>query len=172
MNLPKTALNHHQAGARRIQEGDVILTGSGPQVGGYQCELERMLIVGKPTEKHKKYFDLEVKAQDTAFEAIRPGAKCCDIELAVNKFLEKNDLYSLTRTHIGHALGMEGHEAPFFDVGDETVLKPGMVMSVEPCLFIPGYAGFRHSDTIVVTEDGMEMITNYPRDIENLTVEV
>ena len=115
---------------------------------------------------------MEVKAQDTAFEAIRPGAKCCDIELAVNKFLEKNDLYSLTRTHIGHALGMEGHEAPFFDVGDETVLKPGMVMSVEPCLFIPGYAGFRHSDTIVVTEDGMEMITNYPRDIENLTVEV
>ena len=169
---PKTALNHHQAGARRIQEGDVILTYSGPQVGGYQCELERMLIIGKPTEKHKKYFDLEVKAQDAAFDAIKPGAKCCEIELAVNKFLEKNDLYSLTRTHIGHGLGMEGHEAPFFDIGDETVLKPGMVMSVEPCLFIPDYAGFRHSDTIVVTEDGMEMITNYPRDIENLTVAV
>ena len=150
----------------------MILTYSGPQVGGYQCELERMLIVGKPTDKHIKYFELELKAQNVAFDAIKPGVKCKEVELAVNKFLEEKNLYSLTRTHIGHGLGMEGHEAPFFDVGDETILKKGMVMSVEPCLFVPGYAGFRHSDTVLVTDDGIEMITTFPRDLESLQITI
>ena len=135
-------------------------------------ELERMLIVGLPTDQHKKYIGLEVRAQDIAFSAIRPGARCCDVEKAINVFLEEHDLYGLTRTHIGHGIGIESHKAPFFDVGDETVLRPGMVMTVEPRLFIPGYAGFRHSDTVVVTEASMEMITYYPRDLDSLTVHV
>ena len=167
---PKTALNHHRAGARKVQLGDVILTGTGPSVGGYVSELERMLIVGPPTDRHKKYFDLEVQAQDVAFAAIRPGARCSDVEKAVNEFLDARDLYAMTRTHIGHGIGLEGHEAPFLDLGDDTMIKPGMVLSVEPCLFVPGWAGFRHSDTVLVTEDGMEMITQYPRDLENLTI--
>jgi Xaa-Pro aminopeptidase len=169
---PKTAFNHRRTGARKVQPGDVLLTDVSAEVGGYVSELERMLIVGPPTEKHKKYFALEVQAQDAAFAAIRPGARCCDVEKAVNTFLEKQGLYELTRTHIGHGIGTEGHEAPFFDLGDETVLQPGMVMTVEPCLFLPGFAGFRHSDTILVTEDGMEMITYYPRDLDSLVVPI
>lgn len=167
---PKTAFNHRRTGARKIQVGDVILTDVSAEVGGYVSELERMLIVGSPTDKHKKYFDLEVQAQEVAFSAIRPGARCCDVEKAVNAFLEKHGLYELTRTHIGHGIGLEGHEAPFFDLGDETILRPGMVMTVEPCLFLPSFAGFRHSDTVVVTEEGMEKITYYPRDLESLTI--
>jgi Xaa-Pro dipeptidase len=121
---PKTAFNHRRAGGRKVRPGDVLLTFAGAEVGGYVSELERMLIVGPPTDQHKKYFDLEVQAQDVAFAAIRPGARCCDVEKAVNAFLEEHDLYELTRTHIGHGIGTEGHEAPFFDLGDETVLKP------------------------------------------------
>ena len=169
---PKTAFNHRQAGGRKVRTGDVLLTYAGAEVGGYESELERMLIVGPPTDQHKKYFELEVRLQDVAFAAIGPGARCCDVEKAVNAFLEEHDLYGLTRSHVGHGVGMGIHEAPFFDLGDETVLKPGMVMSVEPCFFVPGYAGFRHSDTVVVTEDGMDMITYYPRDLESLTVHV
>ncbi len=169
---PKTAFNHRQAGARKVRTGDVLLTYAGAEVGGYVSELERMLIVGPPTDRHKKYFDLEVQFQDAAFAAIRPGARCCDVEKAANAFSKEHDLYGLTRAHIGHGIGLQGHEAPFFDLGDETVLKPGMVMSVEPCFFVPGYAGFRHSDTIVVTEDGMDVITYYPRDLESLIVHV
>ena len=169
---PKTAFNHRQAGARKVQSGDVLLTYAGAEVGGYLSELERTLIVGPPTDQQEAYVDLEVQAQDVALAAIRPGARCCDVEQAVNEFLEEQDLSELTRTHIGHGIGIEGHEAPFFDLGDETILKPGMVMTVEPCLFVPGYAGFRLSDTVVVTEDGMEMITYYPRDSRSLTVDV
>ncbi|MBV7334503.1 Xaa-Pro peptidase family protein [Chloroflexi bacterium TSY] len=169
---PKTSFNHRQAGGRKIQPGDVLLTLASAEVGGYVSELERMMIVGPPTDEHKKYFELEVQAQDAAFSAIRAGARCCDIEKAVNAFLEKEGLHELTRTHIGHGIGTEGHEAPFFDLGDETVLQAGMVMTVEPCLFLPGFAGFRHSDTVLVTEDGFEMITYYPRDLESLTIPI
>ena len=169
---PNTAVDHLQAGGRKVQSGDMLLTIVKPEVGGYVSELERMFIVGPPTERHKKYFDLEVQAQDVALAAIRPGARCCDVEKAVNTFWEEHDLYGMTISHIGHGIGMEGHEAPYFDLGDETILKPGMVMTVEPCHYIRGWAGFRHSDTVLVTEDGIEMITYYPRDLESLIVPV
>ena len=167
---PKTAFNHRRAGGRRLKPGDVILTYAGAEVGGYTSELERTLMIEPLTDDHRKYFDLEVQAQDVAFDAIRPGARMCDVEKAVNAFLEENGLYSLTRTHIGHAIGIEGHEGPFLDLGDQTEIQVGFCLTVEPCLFLPGFAGFRHSDTVVVTEDGMEMITYYPRDIESLTI--
>lgn len=167
---PKTAFNHRRAGGRRLKPGDVILTYAGAEVGGYTSELERTLMIEPLTDDHRKYFDLEVQAQNVAFDAIRPGARMCDVEKAVNRFLEENDLYSLTRTHIGHAIGIEGHEGPFLDLGDQTEIQVGFCLTVEPCLFLPGFAGFRHSDTVVVTEDGIDMITYYPRDIESLTI--
>ncbi|MCY4521807.1 MAG: Xaa-Pro peptidase family protein [Caldilineaceae bacterium] len=167
---PKTAFNHRRAGRRRLKPGDVILTYAGAEVGGYTSELERTLMIEPLTDDHRKYFDLEVQAQDVAFDAIRPGARMCDVEKAVNAFLEENGLYSLTRTHIGHAIGIEGHEGPFLDLGDQTEIQVGFCLTVEPCLFLPGFAGFRHSDTVVVTEDGIDMITYYPRDIESLTI--
>ena len=167
---PKTAFNHRRAGGRRLKPGDVILTYAGAEVGGYNSELERTLMIEPLTDDHRRYFDLEVQAQDIAFGAIRPGAKMRDVEAAVNAFLEEHDLYDLTRTHIGHAIGIEGHEGPFLDLGDDTEIKEGFCLTVEPCLFLPGFAGFRHSDTVVVTEDGMDMITYYPRDIESLTI--
>ena len=74
------------------------------------------------------------------------------------------------RHHTGHGLGIGIHEAPFLDIGDETVLEAGMVLSVEPGIFIPGFAGFRHSDTVLVTEQGMEILTYYPRDLESLVI--
>ena len=166
----KTARNHRNPGARKIQFGDVILSGTAPEVGGYMSELERTILVGKPTDKHKKYFDLATKAQQIAFDAIRPGRKCSDVERDVNYFLEEKGIYELTRTHIGHGIGTEGHELPFLDLGDDTTIQPGMCLTVEPCLFLPGFAGFRHSDTVAVTSDGIEFITNFTRDLDQLTV--
>ena len=67
-------------------------------------------------------------------------------------------------------IGLEGHEQPFIDMGDETELRPGMVLSVEPGLYVPGFAGFRHSDTVVITETGCDSLTFYPRDLDSLIV--
>jgi Xaa-Pro aminopeptidase len=85
-------------------------------------------------------------------------------------YFERHDLMSYWRHHVGHALGTGIHEAPFFDIGDPTEIRPGMVFSVEPGVYVPGLAGFRHSDTILITEDGSEILTSYPRDLVSLTI--
>lgn len=166
------ALPHSVAINATIRGGDVLITGAGPGVGGYKCELERTMIVGQPTEKQRKYFNLMKKAQEVAFETIEAGVECSKVDKAVRKFYRGEGIKDYWRHHVGHGLGLGVHEPPFFDIGDDTILKPGMVMSVEPGIYIPGFAGFRHSDTIVVTEDGMERITYYPRDIDELTVPI
>jgi Xaa-Pro dipeptidase len=79
-------------------------------------------------------------------------------------------LSHLARHHAGHGIGLEGHERPFLDLGDEIALEPGMVFSIEPALYIPGVPGFRHADTAIVTQDGVELATFYPCDLASLIV--
>ena len=74
------------------------------------------------------------------------------------------------KLHVGHAIGLRYHEAPFLDLGDRTIIKPGMVFTIEPGLYSKELGGFRHSDTIFVDHHGLEMITYYPRDFESLTI--
>ncbi len=76
----------------------------------------------------------------------------------------------MQRHHTGHGIGLEGHEAPFIDKGDHRIIDEGMVFSVEPGLYVPGLAGFRHSDTVVITAHGAERITYYPRDLDSMIV--
>jgi Xaa-Pro aminopeptidase len=166
----QSAIAHAMTTNARIQAGDVLVTGASASVGGYGSELERTMIVGKPTDEQRRYFELMLEAQQTAFEAIRPGRLCSDVDRAVRAFFQESDLMPYWRHHVGHAMGMGIHEAPFLDIGDQTEMRPGMVLTVEPGIYIPGFAGFRHSDTVVVTETGMELLTYYPRDLERLTI--
>ncbi len=166
----QSAIAHAMTTNARIQAGDVLVTGASAAVGGYYSELERTMIVAPVTDEHRKFFSLMLGAQDTAFEAIRPGRPCAEVDRAVRAFFEKHDLMPYWRHHVGHAMGIGIHEAPFFDVGDVTEMLPGMVFTVEPGIYVPGFAGFRHSDTLVVTESGFEMLTYYPRDLESLTI--
>ena len=154
----------------RFEEGDVLVTETSAPIWGYNAELERALVVGTPTDDMRRLFDHTVAAQDVAFGAIRPGATCADVDGAVMRYFEDNDLLRYWRQHTGHGIGLRNHEAPFLDVGDHTTLEPGMVFTVEPGLYDPAIGGFRHSDTVVVTEDGMEILTDYPRDLESLTI--
>ncbi len=153
-----------------IKRGDVLVTGAGAKVNGYSVELERTLIVGKPSKDQEKYFNLMLKAREIAFEVLKPGIKCSDVDKAVRKFYKEKGLLQYWRHHTGHGIGLEGHEAPFLDIGDNRVLKPGMVVSIEPGIYVKDLGGFRHSDTVVITEDGYEVITKYPTDLESLTI--
>jgi len=153
-----------------IKSGDLLISGVVPAIGGYHSELERTMVVGSPTPRIEKYFDLMLTAQQVAFDAIRPGAPCSAVDNALTAFYEENELLDYWRSHTGHGLGLGEHEAPFFDSGDHTVMEPGMVFSVEPGIFIPDFGGFRHSDTVLVTEGGVEILTYYPRDLESLII--
>jgi Xaa-Pro aminopeptidase len=165
-----SAIPHSLSTRRTIREGDVVITGAGADVGGYSSELERTMIIGEPTEKQRRYFEVMLKAQMAALGAFKPEAKCSDVDKAARKIIRKAGYEELIRHHTGHGLGLEGHEPPWLDIGDDTLMKPRMVFSCEPGIYKPGYAGFRHSDTVVITEGGAEIITYYPRDLDSLTI--
>jgi len=169
---PKTALPHPIDDARPLHEGDVIISWGSSVVGGYESELERTMILGKPTDEQRRYFELMVGAQDAALAAIEPGVPCSRVDEAVLDFARQHDIEGLLRHHSGHGKGLQIHEAPFFDQGDGTIIQPGMVFSCEPGLYVPGVGGFRHSETVVVTEEGAEILTYYPRDLESLTIPI
>ena len=153
-----------------FQKGDVLVTETSAPIWGYNAELERAMIIGTPTDEMRRLFDHMVAAQQVAFDALRPGVTCADVDGAVLGYFEANDLLPYWRQHVGHAIGLRNHEAPFLDVGDHTPIEPGMVFTIEPGLYSSEIGGFRHSDTVVVTPDGIDVVTSYPKDIESLTI--
>ena len=166
------AIPHALANNIVFQEGDVLVTGATAPVWGYLSELERTMVIGEPSPEQRRMFDHMVALQDTAFEAIKPGARCSDVDRAVRAYYEKHDLWDYWKHHVGHCIGLRYHEGPFLDIGDDTEIEPGMVFTVEPGLYAAGLGGFRHSDTVAVTDDGIEFLTYYPRDLPSLTLPV
>ncbi len=165
---PNSALPHAITINAVLKRGDVLVTGAGASVAGYGSELERTMFVQEVSDEKRKFFDHMLATQEIAFEAIRPGKKCSDVDKAVRAYFDRHNLWEYWRHHTGHALGLLGHEAPFFDIGDDTVIQSGMVFSIEPGLYVPGLGGFRHSDTIAVTDTGIEFLTYYPRQMKDL----
>jgi Xaa-Pro aminopeptidase len=139
-------------------------------VFGYSGELERSMIVREPSAEQERFFTLMVGAQTLALDTIRPGIPCSAVDEAVNQFFVENGLQDYWRHHTGHAKSTLIHEAPFLDKGDHRLMEVGMVFTVEPGIYVPGLGGFRHSDTVAVTETGIEWLTDYPRDLANLIV--
>jgi Xaa-Pro dipeptidase len=153
-----------------FREGDVLVTGAGAPVWGYLSELERTMVIGGPAAEQRVMFDHMVALQDVAFENIKPGAKCSDVDRAVRAYYDEHGLWDYWKHHVGHCIGLRYHEGPFLDIGDDTEIRPGMVFTVEPGLYAAGLGGFRHSDTVAVTDDGIEFLTYYPRDLDSLTL--
>lgn len=164
------AIPHALANNIVFQTGDVLVAEATSAVWGYVSELERTMIIGSASDEQKIFFDHMMTLQNLAFEAIKPGEPCSRVDEKVRAYYQKHGLSDNWRHHTGHAIGMRYHEAPFLDVGDETIIKPGMVFAVEPGLYRGDLGGFRHSDTVVVREDGIEIITYYPRNLESLII--
>lgn len=164
------AIPHALAANITFRPGDVLVTGASCPVWGYESELERTMIIGQASDDQKRMFDHMVALQDTAFSALKPGARCCDVDQLVREYFAKHDLMPFWKHHSGHAIGLRYHEGPFLDSGDTTELRPGMIFTVEPGLYSSELGGFRHSDTVLITEDGLEVMTYYPRDLDSLTL--
>ncbi|MFW6075424.1 MAG: M24 family metallopeptidase [Chloroflexota bacterium] len=165
-----TSLPHGLRNEAGLLPGDAIITGAAANVGGYKSELERTMVVGEPSEEFRTWFNAMLEIQDAAFSAFRPGRTCAEVEADVVAAFEERDMSQFQRHHTGHGIGLEGHEQPFCDLSDDTEILPGMIFSVEPGIYVPGVAGFRHSDTILITDDGCELLTFYPRELESLVV--
>ena len=167
---PGSAVPHAVFSQRRIRKGDVLVTEAGVEIGGYTSELERTVIVGRAGPKEKTFFQTMLRAQDAALAEFKPGLPCSRVDAAARKAVEAVGLAGSLRHHAGHGIGLDGHEPPWLDPGEKSIMKTGMVFSCEPGLYVPGFAGFRHSDTVTISKGGMEFITEYPRSLDELTV--
>ncbi|MHA1637161.1 MAG: M24 family metallopeptidase, partial [Candidatus Thorarchaeota archaeon] len=154
-----------------FKKGDTLVTGASSDVYGIHSELERTMFMGEPTTRQNKLFEIMLTAQNAALDAAAPGVSCADVDKAARQVFKDGGVFNLVRHHTGHALGMEGHERPFLDIGSKDILEIGMIFSCEPGIYEKGLGGFRHSDTFVVTDDGIDILTKYPREISDLIIE-
>ena len=172
----ETALPHGHTPNERLSEGDVLVTGATANVDGYRSELERTMFVGEYTDEQEHYFELMLEAQTIAIDSLGPGVPVTAVDEAVWEYFEEQGVTELAQHHVGHNIGLGGHEPPYNDRGwgehvddEDSVMAPGQVYTIEPGLYTDEY-GYRHSDTIAITETGIEWLTHFPRDIESNVV--
>ncbi|TFF83954.1 MAG: aminopeptidase P family protein [Promethearchaeota archaeon] len=142
------------------------------QVDGYGVEIERTFFLGTVPEKAKQVFSVMYKARDYAYSMLQPGMSMSEIDKKVRKYITDKGYgdYIIHRT--GHGLGITGHEAPFLAEGYNRVLEPNMLISVEPGIYIPSLGGFRHSDSVLITEEGYIKLSKAPETLEELTIPI
>jgi Xaa-Pro aminopeptidase len=165
-----TAMPHGFVRGHGLQVGDVLVSGASADMDGYRSELERTMIVGQPTPEQEEAFAAMLALQSRAIELLAPGVPVARVELEVVELARELGQEAHLRHHVGHSIGLEGHEAPFLDRGDDAVCEPGMVFTVEPGVYLPELGGFRHSDTVAVTEAGRRVMTDYPRELADLVI--
>jgi Xaa-Pro dipeptidase len=164
------ALPHGMPSSKRVQLGESIILSFGAAVGGYHAESERTAFLGTPSEEQKEAFTIMSEAQKKGGEAVKEGKKCCDINETCLNVIRGTAYEKYLRHRMGHGIGLQGHEPPWVEEGDETVLKCGMTISNEPGIYIPRFGGFRHSDTVLVTTEGGISLTMYPKDLDSLII--
>ncbi len=167
-----TAFPHGSSQPQMLREGDVVMMDGGCSVEGYQSDITRSVVFGKPTQRQRDIWGLVRLAQDAAFRATRSGAACEDVDLAARGVIVKAGFgpgYRLPgfphRT--GHGIGLDGHEWAHLVKGNRTLLRPGMCFSNEPMVAIPGEFGIRHEDCMVVTEQGARFFTGPSASIDH-----
>jgi Xaa-Pro dipeptidase len=166
---PYSALPHGSIQPQVIREGTILLIDGGCSVEDYASDISRTFVLGKPTDKMKRVFDIERKAQDAALAAARPGVPCEAVDAAARKVIEDAGFgpgYAHFTHRVGHGMGMDGHEWPYLVKGNALPLAPGMIFSDEPGIYIRGEFGVRLEDDMLITESGAELFTAQSKSLE------
>jgi Xaa-Pro dipeptidase len=165
-----SALPHGSIEPQVIREGTIILIDGGCSVEGYQSDISRTFVLGRPTDKMKRVFDIEHRAQTVAFEAAAPGVPAEDVDAAARQVIEEAGYgpgYTYFTHRVGHGIGMDGHEWPYLVKGNTTPLVPGNCFSDEPGIYIRGEFGVRLEDDMYITEDAAELFTPQSPSLED-----
>jgi Xaa-Pro aminopeptidase len=166
-----TAFPHGSSTPQRLKEGDVVLMDGGCTVEGYESDITRTFVFGKPTDRQRKIWDLEKKAQDAAFAAAKVGAPCESVDAAARKVITDAGFgpgYKVPGLphRTGHGIGMDGHEWTNFVKGNKRPIQPGMCFSDEPTIVIYGEFGIRLEDCLYITENGPKFFTKQSESID------
>ncbi len=154
------------------QNGNVLQAGYGALVATYEAESDQCFLYGEPDKQTISYFNAMYSAWEAGWKTARPGMTCAEVNEIVLGKIKEAGYERFLRHRMGHGKGLQEHEAPWISEGDFTILKPGMIISDEPGLYVPGYGGFRHSDTLLITETGCRRLTQYPRDLESCIIPI
>lgn len=162
---PRGALAHGYPTAKKIQNGEMVVVDFGVMKDGYCSDMTRTLLFGDVPPDQKRIFDIVQRSQDAAIAAIRPGALAKDVEEAHRQIFRDEGCEEYALKGLGHGIGLQIHECPRIVIGNETILRPGMIFTVEPGLYYPDWCGVRTEDDVLVTEDAVENLSHTPHEI-------
>jgi Xaa-Pro dipeptidase len=165
----RSTLPHVLSSTRRLAAGDGLIHTRQVGLDGYRAELERSAFVSRLNGDQRRVFDVMRLAQERAVDALRAGVRCCDVDRAARDVIDDAGLGAFAIHRTGHGIGLSPHEPPYVRHDADAVLDEGMVVTIEPGIYVPGLGGFRHSDTLLVRHDDAELLTHHPANVDELT---
>ncbi|MBQ9694384.1 MAG: aminopeptidase P family protein [Kiritimatiellae bacterium] len=156
---------HHEPDATVLQPNSELLIDMGVLVDGYCSDMTRTVFFGEPTARFREIHDIVLQANQAAQAAVKPGVRCCDIDATARNIIKAHGYGDYFDHALGHSVGLEVHEQPSFSATCETLLEPGMIITNEPGIYIPGDVGVRIEDLLLVTETGCEVLSHTPHEI-------
>lgn len=159
------AMPHASVSDRRLRHGDLVTFDFGAEASGYYSDITRTVCVGRPNALQREVHELVLLAQQSAIHAVRSDVACAEIDRAARDTIKKAGHGKHFGHATGHGIGLMVHEAPTIAALSKDVIKEGMVFTVEPGVYIPGWGGVRIEDMVVVTKDGHRLLTGLPRDL-------
>ncbi len=160
------ALPHYHSARRRLNEDPLLLIDWGARLDGYTSDLTRTIAMGNVSEQMRRVHDIVVGAHDAAIAAIRPGATFEEIDGTARKYISDAGYGEYFGHGLGHGIGLQVHEHPRMAAGQKGILQPGMIVTVEPGVYLPGVGGVRVEDDVLVTETGHEVLSCLPTGLE------
>ncbi len=160
---PRGALPHGVASEKTIESGELVTLDFGAVVGGYHSDMTRTVAVGAVHGEMRRVFDVVQEALEAALEAARPGVAARELDAVARRVIEAAGYGPQFVHSLGHGVGLEIHEAPFLNARSEEVLEPGMVITLEPGVYLPGRGGVRIEELALVTTNGIELLSHSPR---------
>lgn len=167
---PRAALPHANPTSQRLDAADFTLIDWGVNEGLYVSDLTRMLVTGRILPKLRKVYEVVLCAQQTAIEAIRPGVSCEAVDQIARGVIARAGFGNRFGHGLGHGTGLQVHEAPRLARGQAAELAPGMIVTIEPGIYLPGWGGVRIEDEVLVTRTGHEILTSVPKDLDECVV--
>jgi Xaa-Pro aminopeptidase len=161
---PRAALPHATLSDRCVGDSDFVLIDWGALAGGYLSDLTRILVTGKISPKLERIYGVVLRAQRAGIAAIRPGVPMKDVDHAARSVIEDAGFGKRFGHGLGHGIGMEIHESPRLASNQDRPLKTGMVITVEPGIYLPGWGGVRIEDDVLVTRTGHEVLSTVPKE--------
>lgn len=157
---------HGNPGQTKIQKGDLVLFDLGVIVDNYCSDITRTVAFGDINEKQKEIYDTVLRAELAAIAASKPGIACSEVDLTARNIITEAGYGEYFPHRLGHGLGISVHEYPSLTETNSLLLEKGMVFTIEPGIYVPGVAGVRIEDDVVVTDSGLEILTKFPKELQ------